>query len=234
MKTHVHVYATPEATAAAFADFFEKWVSEKQRFTIALSGGSTPKILFQHLAAQYRERIPWERVHFFWGDERCVPPDHPESNFKMTDEALFRPVSMPPENIHRIRGEAPEEEEAVRYSVEIQQFVPQENGWPAFDLILLGIGADGHTASIFPDRMALLEAEEICAVATHPESGQRRISLTGRVISNARKVAFLVTGSSKREVVREILERRGRWESYPASYMRATEDLYWFLDEAAR
>jgi 6-phosphogluconolactonase len=206
---------------------------KKQHFTVALSGGSTPGILFRHLAENYRERIPWEQVHFFWGDERCVPPDHPESNFGMTNEALFQHISMPPENIYRIRGEAPEQEEAVRYSTEIQQFVLQENGWPAFDLVLLGIGADGHTASIFPEKMELFKSEKICAVATHPESGQRRITLTGRVISNARKVAFLVTGSSKREVVLEILERRGQWENYPASHVRAAEDLYWFLDEAA-
>lgn len=233
MKTSTHIYPAPEATAAGFAVFFEKWVAEKTHFTVALSGGSTPKILFRHLAEHYRERIPWERVHFFWGDERCVPPGDPESNFKMTDEALFQHISIPPENIHRIRGEAEPHAEAERYAADIQQFVPTENGWPAFDLVLLGIGGDGHTASIFPDQMELLDAETICAVATHPESGQRRITLTGHVINNARKVAFLVTGGSKRQVVREIRERAGAWESYPASHVQAAGELFWFLDEGA-
>ena len=233
MKTHLHVYPTPEATAGAFAVFFQKWVSKKECFTVALSGGSTPQILFRHLAENYRESIPWEKVHFFWGDERCVPPDHVDSNFRMTREALFQHISMPAENIHRIRGEALPEEEAKRYIVDIQQFVPKKNGWPAFDLILLGLGSDGHTASIFPDRLDLLDSEKICAVAIHPDSGQQRISLTGRVINNARKVAFLVTGNPKREVVRSIQEKGGDWEKYPASYIHAAKDLYWFLDEAA-
>ncbi len=233
MKTTYHIYPTPEEVAAAFATFFEKWSSGKNTFTVALSGGSTPKILFEHLAENYRGAIDWQHIHFFWGDERCVPPDNADSNFKMTDKTLFQHINIPKENIHRIRGEADPAAEAERYAAEIQQFVKTENGWPRFDLVILGIGGDGHTASIFPDRMELLTSDKICAVATHPESGQQRISLTGRVIDNAWKVAFLVTGSGKKSVVAEIRERTGAWETYPASHVQAAEDLYWFLDEMA-
>ena len=233
MKTTYKIYPTPAAVAAAFAACFETWSSEKKPFTVALSGGSTPKILFKHLAENYGDKIDWRTVHFFWGDERCVPPDDEESNFKMTDETLLQHIGIPPGNIHRIRGEAEPEAEAKRYSAEIQLFVEIVNGWPAFDLVMLGMGGDGHTASIFPDQMELLTSEKICAVATHPESGQRRISLTGRVIGNSWKVVFLVTGASKKSVVEEIRERTGAWESYPASHVRAAEELYWFLDEAA-
>jgi 6-phosphogluconolactonase len=233
METHYEIYPTPADVAAEFAAFFKKWSSGKKPFTVALSGGSTPKILFQHLAENYRDAIDWRHVHFFWGDERCVPPDDEDSNFKMTDETLFQHIGIPKENIHRIRGEAEPAAETERYAAEIQQFVKTENGWPRFDLVILGIGGDGHTASIFPDRMELLTSDKICAVATHPESGQQRISLTGRVIGNARKVAFLVTGAGKKSVVEEIRERTGDWETYPASHVRAAEDLYWFLDEKA-
>ncbi len=233
MKTHIQVYPTPKATAAAFAAFFKNWHSEKKPFTVALSGGSTPKILFEHLAENYRDTIDWQHVHFFWGDERCVPPDDADCNFKMTDETLFQHINIPKENIHRILGEADPAAEAERYAAEIQQFVKIEGGWPRFDLVILGIGGDGHTASIFPDQMELLASDKICEVATHPESGQQRISLTGRVIDNARKVAFLVTGAGKKSVVEEIRERTGAWESYPASHVKASEDLYWFLDENA-
>ncbi len=233
MKTHIYIQPTPEATAAAFADFLEKWILKKEPFNLALSGGSTPKILFHLLAEKFRERIPWERVHIFWGDERCVPPGDPQSNYKMTSETLLQHVPIPPVNIHRIRGEEPPQKEALRYAAEIQQFVPEKNGWPSFDLVLLGIGADGHTASIFPNQKTLLEAKQICAPAIHPESGQHRISLTGQVIANSRKVAFLVTGHSKRKVVQAILEKSEESKAYPAAHIRAKKDLYWFLDEEA-
>lgn len=233
METIYKVYPDPQAVAAAFATCFETWSRENKPFTVALSGGSTPKLLFQHLAENYRDKIDWSSVHFFWGDERCVPPEDEESNFRMTEEMLLRHISLPPENIHRIRGEADPETEAKRYSAEIRQFVPSKNGAPVFDLVMLGMGEDGHTASIFPDRMELLSSDKICAVAAHPQSGQRRISITGEVINHAFKVAFLVTGAGKRTVVREIRERQDDWKTYPAAHITAADKLYWFLDQAA-
>lgn len=233
MRTKTCIYPTSESTAAGLAEYFEKWVSQKQPFTVALSGGSTPRLLFRHLARHYRERIDWSGIHFFWGDERCVPPDHPDSNYLMTADSLLRHIEIPAENVHRIRGEAEPQAEAARYGTEIRKFVAEMDGLPVFDLIILGLGEDGHTASIFPDQMDLMDTNDICAVATHPDSGQKRITLTGKVISGAEKVAFLVTGSAKRSVVQSIREQSGNWKHYPASYIRSRHTLFWFLDEAA-
>lgn len=233
MKTYTNIYPSPAELAAAFAVLLEKWASHKKIFHVALSGGSTPEVLFGHLAQYYKHRIDWEAVHFFWGDERCVPPDQPESNYRMTQDSLLRHIELPTQNIHRIHGEAEPQAEAERYAREIQAYVPMEEGWPVFDLVLLGLGSDGHTASIFPNQMDLLHSERICDVATYPASGQQRISLTGKVINHAHKVAFLVTGPSKRNVVAEILGKSGDWAAYPASHIRSAGGLYWFLDEAA-
>ncbi len=231
MKTHQFIYPTPAALAAAFAIHFQKWVLKKKGiYTVALSGGSTPKLLFRYLAENFRDSIPWENVHFFWGDERCVPPDDAESNFKMTHETLLQHIDIPPENIHRIWGEAEPILEAERYAAEILEVVPIKNAWPAFDLVMLGMGEDGHTASIFPHQMELLDSTKICAVAAHPVSGQQRITLTGKAIKNADNVTFLITGSSKQRVLKEIREKTGHWENYPAAHILAGKDLFWFLD----
>lgn len=233
MKTIYKIYSDPQAVATVFAVFFENWSRESKPFTVALSGGSTPKILFRHLAEKYRDDLDWGSIHFFWGDERCVPPGDEDSNFKMTNEMLLQHIPIPKENIHRIHGEDQPEEEARRYAAEIREFVPVKNGLPAFDLVLLGMGEDGHTASIFPHQMELLHSEKICEAATHPVSGQQRISLTGPVINQAEKVAFLVTGAGKSNIVSEIRHRKGDWESYPAAHIRSAGTLYWFLDEEA-
>ncbi|MEL7342864.1 MAG: 6-phosphogluconolactonase, partial [Bacteroidota bacterium] len=176
-------------------------VNRGETYHIALSGGSTPRLLFEYLSEHFRESIPWGDVHLWWGDERCVPPDHEESNYLMTKETLLKGVILPPENVHRIKGENSPADEAVRYANEMKKSIPQKNDLPVFDLIYLGLGTDGHTASIFPDRMDLLTSTDLTAVASHPESGQTRISLTGPVLNNARKIAFLVTGASKAELV---------------------------------
>ena len=141
---------------------------------------------------------------------------------------------MPEANVHRVLGENDPVQEAQRYGKEIEDGLPSANGLPQFDLIILGMGADGHTASIFPHEMELLDSKEVCAVATHPESGQKRVSLTGQVINNARVVTFLVTGASKAEKVVEIFNQSGDWKSYPASYIKPDSgELTWYLDKAA-
>lgn len=234
MKPHLHIAATPEAVALEFANFLQEKASEKQQLHIALSGGSTPQLLFDLLAKDFRHSIDWERIHFYWGDERCVPPTHDDSNYKMTKEHLFDRVPVPADHIHRIEGERPPAEEAERYGAVVSKNVPQANQLPRFDMIILGLGTDGHTASIFPHQMELLTAPNVCAVATHPDSGQKRVTLTGPVINNAQQVAFLVTGSPKRDKVKAILHHTGGWEKYPGSFINNTPgELHWFLDEAA-
>lgn len=230
----IHIHPDRQRVAAAFALFLAYWLKPRKRATIALSGGSTPRLLFRHLADQYRDRIDWTRVHFFWGDERCVPPGHAESNYGMTRDLLLQHIAIPEENVHRIRGEAEPKTEAKRYGEEIREHVAKTDGRPAFDLVLLGMGDDGHTASIFPDRMQLLTAEDPCAVAEHPESGQQRITLTGPVINNAGMITFLVTGAGKAERVEGILQKKGNWKSYPAAHIQPKRGaLHWFLDEEA-
>jgi len=230
----IHIHPDKQRVAEAFALFLAYWLKPRERATIALSGGSTPKLLFRHLADLYRDRIDWSKVHFFWGDERCVPPDHEESNYGMTRELLLQYIAIPEGNVHRIRGEADPGEEAQRYGEVIQEFVPKANGRPAFDLMILGMGDDGHTASIFPDQLELLKAEGPCAVASHPESGQQRITLTGPVINNAGLISFLVTGADKAPRIEEIFQKKGNWENYPAAHIQPERgELHWFLDEEA-
>lgn len=234
MSSVVRISQTPTLVAKNVADDLAAAVNRGETYHIALSGGSTPRLLFEYLSEHFRESIPWGDVHLWWGDERCVPPDHEESNYLMTKETLLKGVILPPENVHRIKGENSPFDEAVRYANEMKKSIPQKNDLPVFDLIYLGLGTDGHTASIFPDRMDLLTSTDLTAVASHPESGQTRISLTGPVLNNARNIAFLVTGASKAERVSEIFEKKDGSEKFPASYIDPTHgDLAWYLDRAA-
>lgn len=229
-----HIYKDNPAVAGAFAEWLVDWLEGRQRTTLALSGGSTPKLLFQLLAEKYAEKIDWSGIHLFWGDERCVPPDHPDSNYGMTKALLLDHIDIPAANVHRIKGEEVPAAEAVRYGEEIQSVVSAVDGRPAFDLILLGMGGDGHTASIFPHEMYLLEETTICGVATHPESGQNRITINGPIINHAYLIAFLVTGGGKAEKVQAILERQAGFEAYPAAHVQPKDGItHWFLDESA-
>jgi 6-phosphogluconolactonase len=176
----------------------------------------------------------WEKVNFYWVDERCVPPDHPESNFRMTDEALFRPLSLGSDKIHRMKGEKDPSAEAERYEALLLSGLPARKDLPRFDLILLGMGTDGHTASIFPDQMSLLDSRRICEVAVHPESGQQRITLTGPVINNADRVCFMISGKSKSAVLASILSGESGAAKYPAAHIKpGNGTLEWYLDEGA-
>jgi 6-phosphogluconolactonase len=233
-EPQINIYKDNLRVAEALAVFLAFWLSRQERAAIALSGGSTPTLLFRHLAERYRDRIDWSKVHFFWGDERCVSPENADSNYGTARDLLFQHLPIPEGNIHRIRGEAEPAEEALRYGEEIRRHVPISGTLPSFDMILLGMGTDGHTASIFPDQMELLKSDSICAVARHPETGQQRISLTGPVINNGRQIIFLVTGAGKAEKVEEVIEKKGDWKDYPAAHIAPERGgLFWFLDLAA-
>lgn len=203
-------------------------------FTVALSGGSTPKAIFKYLAQNYKDKILWNKIKFFWGDERCVPADHPDSNYLMTKENLFDEIEMPAQNIFAIDGDNNPSNEAVRYSNIIIENVVTKNGIPSFDLILLGLGEDGHTASIFPGQIELLNSKNICEVAQHPELCQKRITLTGEVINNASEIIFLVTGTGKAKMIDTIINKKNDFEKLPASFVKPKHGkLTWRLDEAA-
>jgi len=229
-----HIFKDKKAVAERFAEYLKGQIEKKETFTIALSGGSTPKVLFAYLAEHYAHAIDWKKVILFWGDERCVPPTDDDSNYKMTKEHLLEHISIPEENIFRIKGENDPEEEARRYALEGLAKIRIAGGWPQFDMVMLGMGEDGHTASIFPHQMELLTSGDYCAVATHPESGQRRITLTGKVINNAENVSFLVTGAGKREKVKAIFNQQNGYKHYPAAHINPVNgELHWWMDEAA-
>ncbi|WP_299536212.1 6-phosphogluconolactonase [Ulvibacterium sp.] len=228
------IYKDKNEVAQEFSKFLADLVKGKDIFHVALSGGSTPKIVFDVLASDFADGIDWAKIHFYWGDERCVPPTDDQSNYKMTVEHLFSKIGLAEENIHRILGEAEPLREAYRYANLLEINLDRISGIPQFDLVILGMGDDGHTASIFPHEIGLWDASEHCVVATHPESGQKRITITGQVINIAKEVAFLVTGNNKAEKVREIIQREGNYTNYPASLVSPTSgNLRWFLDQAA-
>jgi 6-phosphogluconolactonase len=238
LEKTVKVFSSPYKLAMSFAEELVHMINEsakiKKYFTIALSGGSTPEILFKILSEKYGKEVPWQYVHFFWGDERCVKPTDPESNFGMTSRVLLSKIEIPEKNIHRIKGEADPLLEAVRYSDEISRFTEKRDGIPVFDIVLLGLGEDGHTASIFPGNIRLIESDKICDVAVQPVSNQKRITLTGCVINNACIVTFLVTGRKKAEAVEKILKSIPPAQNYPASFIVPVYGhLSWFLDQDA-
>jgi 6-phosphogluconolactonase len=209
----------------------------KKTVTVALSGGTTPQLLFKKIASYpktFKVEPDWNKVHFFWCDERCVPPHHPDSNYGMANRYLLKALNISESNIHRIMGENDPEEECLRYSEEIRVHVLLRNNIPVFDWIFLGMGDDGHTASIFPDQIPLLYTGKICAVAVHPRSGQKRITLTGKPIINAERITFMVTGQSKQQRVKEIFTDDPRAKLYPARYIKPVRgEMEWFLDKQA-
>ncbi len=230
----VKIYEDKRAVAAEFSAYFAEKTKEDKPFHVALSGGSTPKIVFDTLADTYGDTINWKNVHFYWGDERCVPPTDEQSNYKMTKEHLFDKIDVPEENIHRVLGENDPKGEAMRYANLLEINLDRVEGVPQFDLIILGMGDDGHTASIFPHEINLWNAEDHCVVATHPDSGQKRVSLNGTVINAAKEVAFLVTGAAKEEKVATIHHKKEGYKQYPAALVQpSSEALVWFLDKEA-
>ena len=236
MTRNLHIFKNQEDLADQFATQIMDWVQNHsgKTFNMAISGGKTPDLLFSVLAEKFATSALWQKVHFWWVDERMVSPENTESNFGVANKLFFSKISIPEENISRIKGENEPDSEALAYSQQIQNNLKQQNGWPIFDLILLGMGDDGHTASIFPDQMELLESDQICAVAIHPSTGQKRITLTGKVINNAEKVCFLVTGTNKAERLSEIYDGNEKADLLPAAHIKPLKNsLVWYIDGSA-
>jgi 6-phosphogluconolactonase len=224
-----------EAVSQAAAQRFARLAQTHSPFSVALAGGGTPHRLYELLAAPpFREQIPWERVHAFWGDERCVPPDEPGSNYHVARETLLDHVPLPPDNIHRVRGELDPERAARAYAGELREFFGAP--WPAFDLVLLGMGDDGHTASLFPGADALHEKTwpVVGVSAQYQDRPARRVTLTPPAINAARQVMFLVVGASKAETLRAVLEGPFQPQVLPAQIVQPTDGhLAWLVDGAA-
>jgi 6-phosphogluconolactonase len=227
--------ASLSATAAQeLARLAKESIAERGRFTLALSGGKTPRALYEILARDYATLIDWSRVHLFWGDERNVPHNDLESNYRMVKESLLDRINIPLENVHAvpILMEDTAATVATRYAAALQENFGQQI--PEFDLILLGLGSDGHTASLFPG-MTEREMNDGIAIATHsPVKPFDRISLTLPVINNASNVFFLVAGAEKKQILKSVLAEEGNANSkYPASCVSPSGELVWFVDEAA-
>lgn len=234
MNTQIKIYKDPFELAKFFSE--EIVNKSKKKLNIALSGGSTPKILFETLSVFYKNKINWDNINFFWGDERCVPPDNSESNYGMTKEYLFNNIIIDNKNIHRIKGEIEPITAAEEYEkIILNNIKKNENGIPVFDWIILGIGTDGHTASIFPNSELVYAENNICAVATHPVTNQKRITFSLKVINNSKRISFLVTGMSKAKTVYEIISKKNSAEKFPASHVNNEKGLleWWLDDEAA-
>lgn len=237
----VRVFANPLAVARGAAEEFERRVHRRlagdRRFSAVLAGGSTPRALYELLAGEpHRGRIPWVRVHLFWSDERTVPPNHEESNFGMAWEAMISKLTIPPGNVHRIRGEIDPEVAAREYERELGGFFDLERneGLPRFDLALLGMGEDGHTASLFPDSPALKERDRWVVAARVEKAGGSRITLTCPVLENAACIIFLVTGENKAETLKQVVEGREHSTRHPAGLIRPRDgELFWYVDRAA-
>jgi 6-phosphogluconolactonase len=221
-------------SARRFAELAEVFTADTGRFTVALSGGSTPKAMFQILAEKpFADSLPWRSIYFFWGDERCVPPDHPDSNYRMANEALLSKVPIPRENVFRIPAEDDDHQRAAdHYSETLQKFFGEE--WPHFDLVFLGMGPDGHTASLFPGTTALGVHDRIAA-ANYVEKFQSwRITLTADSINRARNINFLVAGKDKAPALKEVIRGPRNPELYPSQLIEPYYGtLLWMIDEAA-
>ncbi|MEZ9674952.1 6-phosphogluconolactonase [Vibrio breoganii] len=228
------IFETPAQVVEQLAEELKAFSQLGRAVHISLSGGSTPKMLFKLLATQpYASDIQWQNLHFWWGDERCVAPDDAESNFGEANALLFTPVGVPAQNIHRILGENDAEQEAVRFVSEMLEVIPSENGVPVFDWILLGVGADGHTASLFPGQTDYSE-EKLAIVAAHPESGQLRISKSAQVLQAAKRISYLVLGAGKTDIVNEIYHTPAEELPYPAAKIHSIAgETEWFLDSDA-
>jgi 6-phosphogluconolactonase len=235
----VRIFPNPEELVAAAASEIARCRTESIRargvFSLALSGGTTPRALHARLAQDHPEADFWEKVQLFFGDERSVPPDRPESNYRMAEETLFTKAEIPAENIHRMKAELPPQEAADEYERELRSWFGTGAGeFPRFDLILLGMGPDGHTASLFPGTEALKESSRLVVANWVPRLNTWRISLSFPVLNCAREVIFLVTGENKAPVIAQILGDAPSSETFPAQSVSPQQGrLIWMLDKAA-
>ena len=235
---YVKIFDGPEEVALAAASRFvglaAEAVTARGAFSVALAGGTTPRRVYELLAGEESQgRVDWKAVHFFFGDERCVPADHADSNFRMANESLLSRVGAPPANVHRIEGAGDAAANARLYEDELRSFFG-DSEWPRFDLVMLGMGDDGHTASLFPNTTALVEARAWAVANWVEKLGAWRITLTAPAINAARNVLFLVTSAAKAGRLREVLRGEQDPSRLPSQLIRPRDGtLEWYVDRAA-
>lgn len=232
LKTYKDKQELAEAAARDFVERAQKAIEDTGRFVVALAGGSTPEATYEMLATEeYADRLDWSKVHVFFGDERSVPPDDEDSNYRMANEALLSHVSVG--SVHRMKGELHPDEAAAEYEEELREFFGTPGRPPEFDLIQLGIGDDGHTASLFPNTPALDVTD--CWVAQNPVPKLEtvRITLTLPVLNAAKAISFLIAGEGKAEALREVLEGDADPYDYPSKFVQPVGELNWMADQEA-
>ena len=233
----VRIFPDIEALSRAAADFFvmraRESIAGDGRFAVALSGGSSPKGLYSLLGSPpLRDAVPWRGVHCFWADERCVPPEHPASNYRLAREAFLSAVQLPDANIHRVRGEGAPDAAARAYEEDLRRFFGGP-GLPEFDLVILGAGEDGHTASLFPGSPSLRETARLALPVYLERPELDRVTLTLPVLNHASHVLFLATGRAKADIISGILEE-GNPRNHPAGLVRPGDgDVTWLIDREA-
>jgi 6-phosphogluconolactonase len=241
MKKAGEIVSTADAAALAqeaarrFISIGQAALRDRGGFRVALSGGSTPKALYELLGGADRSQLDWRKVQVFWGDERCVPPDHPDSNYRMAREALLTRIDIPDQNVHRLKGELDPDQAAQEYTLELQRaFQIDARQLPRFDLILLGLGPDGHTASLFPGTAAVHEQQR-WVIGHHVEQLQtNRLTLTPPVLNHASHLIFLVAGSEKAAILQSVLYGPYVPDQHPAQVIAPVDgQLTWLIDQAA-
>jgi 6-phosphogluconolactonase len=240
IRTHSSLEDLSRAAAECICEIAEEAIKERGIFTLVLSGGTTPRLLYEELAKEpYASRVDWQHTYLFWGDERCVPSDNPDSNFSLALQTLISKVDVPPSNIHRIPAATGSPKPvAAEYETTLREFFQATAGsdpstsFPSFDLVLLGIGGDGHTASLFPGDAALEERDRwvVAVDGANASPPVERITLTLPAINKARYVIFLASGSNKREVFQQVVNNP-ETSSYPAARVKPLGRLVWFIDE---
>jgi len=236
---NIHRYTTPDKASEAVANFVvevaQKSIQEREKFTVALSGGSSPKPLYNLLASdRFRDQISWKKTYIFWGDERFVPPDDPENNARMARETLLDHVPVPSNQIFPIPTDGRPQEAAERYASTIASVFDDTAGFPRFDLILLGLGENGHTASLFPHTTVLEEHKKWTDTIYLDDKDQSRITLTAPVINQAKNIAFLVFGEKKANILSKVIEGPRNPQQWPAQLISPSSgSLHWYIDEAA-
>jgi len=232
IRTYPDAASLARAAAEHFVTLATAAIAARGQFVVALSGGSTPRATYTLLASdEFTARVDWPRVYVLWGDERCVPPDHPESNYRMAREVLLDKIPIPAENVHRIRGELPPDQAAMAYQAELEAVLGTGG---RFDLILLGMGEDGHAASLFPGTAALHEQTRWVVAHYVDKLSAWRVTLTPVAINAAAHVTFLISGAGKAERLQEVLDGPHQPDVLPAQIVRPTDGrLLWLADAAA-
>lgn len=238
MKPAIHIFKDVEELSRAAADIFVQQsadsIAERSRFLVALNGGSTPNRLFQLLATEYREKVDWSKVHVFWGDERCVSVDDPGSSYRQARDLLLSHVPLPGANVHRIEGELGPVEASKEYSFTLKEFASPPLEWPRFALVYLGMGEDGHTASLFPGSPVDVSGPTMPVTAHYQDRPADRVTLTPAVFNSARMIVFMATGEKKADTLAQVLSDRLNPAQYPAQRIQPKDGrLIWLVDEAA-